>query len=355
MSMQLQPSNLGEILDRTANLYRSRFLVFLGIAAIPTATVLFFAAAAFLLSAWIGSSVDSGTRMVLGVGIVVIVVVAIPVCLGATALGSAALTHAASRHFMEQPITIRGSYRFAWNRGWRYVGLLALQILFLAVIPFGAWTLLVGTLAFIAAFGLKAGVSGAGSVLPGAFMLLFGLVLVLFFLWMLVKLCLAFPACVVEQMGAWASLKRANTLSLGTRARMLVLYLLAGAVSWIVSLVLSVPAMVLLSLFPQLNTPQHAQTIGAVFLFLMYGSSFASQAFTKPVTSIALVVFYYDQRIRKEAFDIEWMMQQAGMIPAPSPAVEPMPWTSAIAEVRPALPAVAPEYVARQNAEDGSL
>jgi hypothetical protein len=25
------------------------------------------------------------------------------------------------------------------------------------------------------------------------------------------------------------------------------------------------------------------------------------------------VLFYYDQRIRKEGFDIEWMMQQAGL------------------------------------------
>jgi hypothetical protein len=25
------------------------------------------------------------------------------------------------------------------------------------------------------------------------------------------------------------------------------------------------------------------------------------------------VLFYYDQRIRKEGFDIEWMMEQAGL------------------------------------------
>jgi hypothetical protein len=29
------------------------------------------------------------------------------------------------------------------------------------------------------------------------------------------------------------------------------------------------------------------------------------------------VLFYYDQRIRLEGFDIEWMMQQAGMVPEP--------------------------------------
>jgi hypothetical protein len=31
---------------------------------------------------------------------------------------------------------------------------------------------------------------------------------------------------------------------------------------------------------------------------------------------IAAVLFYYDQRIRKEGFDSEWMMQRAGLAPA---------------------------------------
>ena len=34
-----------------------------------------------------------------------------------------------------------------------------------------------------------------------------------------------------------------------------------------------------------------------------------------PISAISIpsVLFYYDQRIRKEGFDIEWMMQQAGL------------------------------------------
>jgi len=39
-----------------------------------------------------------------------------------------------------------------------------------------------------------------------------------------------------------------------------------------------------------------------------------------PISAIALVLFYYDQRIRKEGFDIEWMMQQAGLTPTASQA-----------------------------------
>jgi hypothetical protein len=47
---------------------------------------------------------------------------------------------------------------------------------------------------------------------------------------------------------------------------------------------------------------------------------FLINAFIGPIYAIGLTLFYYDQRIRKEGFDIEWMMQAAGLAPAPSAA-----------------------------------
>jgi hypothetical protein len=330
MNLQLRPANLGEILDHTASLFRSRFLVFLGIAAIPAGGVLLFAAAGFLLSAWIGAS-DPAMAAVLGLSILGLILVAAPICLGLTALGSGALSHAASLAFLGEKITIRDAYREVWKKGWRYVGLLSLEILFLALIPFAAWVLMIGVMGIMAMLGKRAGGGAPGFFLnaSSALLLMVGLGLVVYFFWMLLRLCLAFPVAVVEQIGAWAALKRATSLSKGTRGRVFVLYLLCGALSWVVSMVLTVPVMIVLSLIPQLNTPQHQQTIGAAFLFLMYGASFASQAFTKPVSGIALMLFYYDQRIRKEAFDIEWMMREAGMEPVPLVAPEPQPWMPA--------------------------
>jgi len=61
-------------------------------------------------------------------------------------------------------------------------------------------------------------------------------------------------------------------------------------------------------------------------MFVSYGSTFAVQAFTKPVYAIALILFYFDQRIRKEGFDIEWIMHQAGMVAPPAPEPETIPW-----------------------------
>jgi hypothetical protein len=55
----------------------------------------------------------------------------------------------------------------------------------------------------------------------------------------------------------------------------------------------------------------------AVGLVLYAVVSIGAQIILQPVSWIALVLFYYDQRIRKEGFDIEWMMQQAGMTEPP--------------------------------------
>jgi len=52
-----------------------------------------------------------------------------------------------------------------------------------------------------------------------------------------------------------------------------------------------------------------------------------SNALIGPIYAIGLTLFYYDQRIRKEGYDIEWMMQAAGLLPqqtAGEPAASPI-------------------------------
>ncbi len=52
---RLAPSTLGEILDRTVQLYRSNFLLYLGISLVPTAVVIIPACGVVLFLAWLGS------------------------------------------------------------------------------------------------------------------------------------------------------------------------------------------------------------------------------------------------------------------------------------------------------------
>jgi hypothetical protein len=56
--------------------------------------------------------------------------------------------------------------------------------------------------------------------------------------------------------------------------------------------------------------------------------NFCLQTLVAPAYLVALVMFYFDQRVRLEGYDIEWMMQQAGLTP-PVPEVA----TNTIAQV----------------------
>src|ERR1700755_2039066 len=103
MNEPLRPLSLSEILDRTAYLYRSRFLVFLGIGTIPAGTVFVFAAGTFAFFLWMGVHTKNGGNIadsLVWTFLVALVVLAIPAAVGASALGDAAMSEAAARLFL---------------------------------------------------------------------------------------------------------------------------------------------------------------------------------------------------------------------------------------------------------------
>ena len=353
MNDRLHPMTLSEILDRTAQLYRSRFFVFFGIGVIPAGTVLVSAAALFAILVWIGSagSTPSATSIVLASTTLLFgSLVAMPACLGTTALGAAAMSDAAARLFLGEKISIFESYKTAWKRGWRYLGLYVLKALIIAGAPtVVGFVFLIFVSVGSALLARQLGVGG--QLLLGVLMFLFFVLVVSYVIWMLLRLCLSFPVTVVEQLSATDSLKRASMLSGGTRGRIFVLYLLGMVLGWVLAVGVAVPAFIGLALIPSLKGPQHSETLGMAMMFVSYGSTFAVQAFTKPVYAIALTLFYFDQRIRKEGFDIEWMMHQAGMVAPPAPEPETIPWLPSAqspdmaAAVHPVNPSVRSEII----------
>jgi hypothetical protein len=44
---------------------------------------------------------------------------------------------------------------------------------------------------------------------------------------------------------------------------------------------------------------------------------FFTNTFLGPIWATGITLFYYDQRVRKEGYDIEWLMQAAGLTPPP--------------------------------------
>jgi hypothetical protein len=50
--------------------------------------------------------------------------------------------------------------------------------------------------------------------------------------------------------------------------------------------------------------------------------AFFMNTFVVPISATGITLFYYDQRVRKEGYDIEWMMQGAGLtVPQPAAPV----------------------------------
>ncbi len=323
MNEQLRPLTLAEILDRTAQMYRSRFLVFLGVSIVPAGTVFVFVAAIFGFFAWMGANSRHGgpvPDMLIWPFIGILSILIAPVGLGISAWGEAAMCEASARMFLGYSITIRSAYKTTWKRGWRYVGLYTLQALLIVGVPGVAFS--IGLIVMVA--GKVSGyAANDNSPLFGGLAFLMFLVLGAFAVWMLLRLCLAFPACVVEQSSATNALRRGVALSEGTRGRIFVLYLLGQVLNWVLTWGFTFLALIAIALIPALQGQKHSQAVGIVIMIVMYGSYFAVKALTRPVYGIALTIFYFDQRIRKEGFDIEWMMQQAGMVAAPQSSPVP--------------------------------
>ena len=318
----LRPMHLGEILDRTAQIYRRQFLLFAGIAAGPSVVVLGCFAVGFLL-VYSTRNGNATTNILVGLGFLALLAVGLPLYIAACGFGFAALSQAAKKRFFGEAATIRGMYREAWPRGWHYLGLFGLDFLIIGVAPgivlfFG----ILGYGIFLRAMGGAPRDSGAAVVLIVLALLA---LLMLYELWIMPRLSMSFAVCVAEKAGVADSLKRGWSLSQGTRWRILLLFVMGAVCGWMLTWLVTLPVVIAVSLIPGMNSPQHAQMMGSIMLFGTYGAGFAVQALIRPVYGIALVLFYYDQRIRKEGYDIEWMMERAGLTASAAPASQPLP------------------------------
>jgi hypothetical protein len=313
----LRPATLGEILDRTAQLYRRNFLLFAGVAALPVGTIL---AISLIVGALFGAgAVAFHTTGLSNPFIVVIAIVAalvaVPVYMAAAVFSYAGLTFAAASAHRGEAFTIRTALAAVKPRFWRYLGFLILQGIMIALIPGVIAGAIIGLLIY-----LIPGAGAAGGVALGFFAFLVGGGAFGVMVWRALGYSISLPVCVVEQMPAWASLQRGWKLSEGTRGRILVMYLLVAALTVAVSMVAAIPFFIILAVSTASGNAAANSSAFVVAEIVRVIVDFVLQVLLAPISAIALVLFYYDQRIRKEGFDIEWMMQQAGLTqPAPAP------------------------------------
>ena len=319
MSETFRPSTLGEILDRTAQLYRRNFWLFTGVASLPIGTVLALTAAGGALfgAAAVGFRATNLSDPAAIAFVVLIALIAVPVYVAAAVFSSAGLTQAAASTHRGEKITIRGTFTNVRPRFWRYLWFLILEGIVVALIPAVLAAAVAGPLIYLASRS-GAGV-GAGAAIG---FVIFFVIIAAFFavVWLVLGYSIGLSVCVVEQRAAWESLKRAWKLSQGTRGRIFVMYLLVMALSIALSMVAAIPFLIIIAITTSVgNGAAYSSTAVVIAEIVRVIVDFLLQMLLAPISAIALVLFYYDQRVRKEGFDIEWMMQQAGLSqPAPS-------------------------------------
>jgi hypothetical protein len=275
--LDLRPLSLGEILDRTFSLYRRNFLLFVGIIAIPQLMVLAFNLAQIFLKGSSASKVLSGGSMALGIVLVMVSIVGVIIYFVAYLLAHGATVYAVSDLYLGRPTSISAS--FGRMRG--QVGIL------LGV------TLLNG-LAILAGFILL--------IIPG--------------MYVACRLITCVPAALLENLGPRESLERSFTLTKDNAGRSFVIYCLYFAIFY---------GMFLLFSFPFLfGVAMSAKNPGMMSMWLalsQFGTSLVTILVT-PIFTIASTVFYYDLRVKKEAFDLQMMMNSNEAI-APAPTALP--------------------------------
>ncbi|MGI4829085.1 MAG: hypothetical protein ACRYFU_12965 [Janthinobacterium lividum] len=314
---ELRPLSLGEILDRTFALYRSRFWLFAGISSVLASVqvvmqVISLATTHKLLQsiAVEGSLTSGGPAALRGlaatqvkaslVGLVFFLVASIT---------QAATSLSLSEVYLSRPIEAKQALGTVARRWYRWIAIALWQVGSMLWIPLLA--LIPGGLLLI--LGAKQGSTVLTAV--GGFLMLvaFTAGFVGGFLQYL-RNALAVPAAIVEGLTIRAAMRRSKVLAAGAKGRMFVVLLIAGCLNLVVG-ALEAPATLLTLAAPK----QEHHVLQAITLVV----AFVGRTVVFPVAFIGLALVYFDQRVRKEAFDLQLLLEGsrgAGSTGAPSMA-----------------------------------
>jgi hypothetical protein len=311
METHLRPLTLGEILDRTALLYRTHFLLFAGISSVYAGVLL------------VLSLMQIGVQEILRAQhmtshlvwfTVISILVMWPVIVVVGGLAVAANNRAVSWVHLGETATIRAAYRSILPRLGRYLWLMIITT-FIVWIPFGV--LYAGYTVFIFLYVRPKGILNQPAMQradPQA-LIVFGLVTLALGLLLLgamvyavlmgLRYSLAVPACVIEDLKARQAIRRSIDLSKGSRGRIFLLGLLVVAIQMGLGLITQ--------LFFIVATFRHHGELPAAIRVLQQLVAFCTNTFVGPIYATGFTLFYYDQRVRKEGYDIERMMRAAGL------------------------------------------
>ena len=326
MNERLRPSTLGEILDRTFQLYRSHFWRFLGIGTLPFLLALLLvipAAAIFALPGFAGAARVDAATVIRVITFAVAYIIIVPVYMGAYAVSIAGITEGTVLAQRGETFTIRDTLKNARPRFWTYLWYLLLQAILVGLAPVCAAGVLIGPLIYLM---VRSGAGIGAGIALGSLLVVLGTAMIGVIIWLFLSFAMGMAVCVVEKKTAWESLKRSWHLSAGTRGRIFVLYLLVSALTGVIVMMCYFLAIMLIAVASLAgHNPAIVAVAAAIGILVYLIGVFGTQIALLPLPWIALTLFYFDQRIRKEGYDIEWMMQQAGLTGTangPAPAAD---------------------------------
>jgi hypothetical protein len=302
----LRPLSTGELLDRTFQIYRSHFTLFAGLAMLPAAVNVVTQALRLWYATHQSLHTHPGASIYVVQGITgVLTLLSSIIALVLYGITQAATTWAVSNVYLGEPATIPTAFESAKQHWFRYTLIVLRQVWVMTWLP-----LLILGLGFIPMAIAGRRTSSSAIALGIAVFLIFPALIYGF--WAYLRVSLAVPASVVELLGVRAALKRSKQLLVDRKGRIFLLFLFL----FVLYLVVGAIQMPLAVLALKARGMQ-AFTTHAISLAL----SFVTATIVGPIGAIALCLFYFDERVRREGFDIEWMMSKVAPTPAPIPNI----------------------------------
>lgn len=282
-TFELRPLSLGEILDRTFAVYRTRFWLFAGLASIYGAVSSIASGMQATVQHLIATHMGPGLAQIEASGSSgLIILLALPV----GAVVQAAILYALSEVYLGRTVSPGVSLRAVMGRWYRWMGVLLWQGWS------GIWAaaVLAVPAVYIFAFGLASMYWLAGVLIFLAFAAggTYGM-------YAFLRNSLALAAAAIENTSTRASMRRSKVLSVGAKWRVFVVGLVVYALT-MVAAILQMPLAILIATTPlEAHIAAHAVIIAV---------NFVATTVVTPVGMIGIALVYFDQRVRKEGFDL---------------------------------------------------
>ena len=294
--LEIYPMGIGEILDRSFRLLRKHFLLFFIILMIPQGT---FFLANKGMEVYVQGGVQQGMSPGMVVGYAVAVLLAVVIMMIIQFWAQGALIYAVSETYLGHETSIGRSYGAMRSRLGRLLGTMFLMGFLIMLVP-----ALLGVVSAILIPQLTAmGLGGSTGGIVFAVLMLAGVV---WFFHVLLNWLLVDKVVVLEGEGWRSALRRSKEL-MNTRTEQgfwkrpknkAALILLLGFLIGVgIHLLFQTPGLITHWLMPSTTMGQTIQEILNV----------VATSLATVFTAIAMILFYYDIRLRSEGFDLKMM------------------------------------------------